>query len=286
VLETIGWREYLKSSPSVIKALLAPEYLLKGLRLKIALKLKGIPTYQNVSELSAEATEKLISVNFRTGNKRKSLTASSLLLHEGVIPNTALTRQANLDHSWNKQQQAWQVDGDSWGHSSNPNILIAGDSAGIFGGKSAEYSGRITGIELAFQLNKINEKQRNNLARIHKLRRARDRSVRKMLDKLYPPSSLNSITTNETLVCRCYEVTRQQVVDSIDKGCESADQVKSYLRCGMGPCQGRMCGVTINQILSKELDQPMEKIKYFNIRPPIKPITLRELSSLGSKEVR
>lgn len=284
VLETISWREYLAGSPSLFQALLAPEYLIKGMRLKLSLKRQGIPIYTNVTEVSAQGAELVDNVTFRTGGAKKTLPASTLLLHQGVIPNTTLSRQAKLTHIWNTQQQAWQAHTDMWGTSSQPNILISGDGAGIYGAKAAEYSGRLTGLEVAHQLDAISRQQRNKSARYFKLKRWRDISVRRMLDKLYPPSQLDSITSNETLVCRCYEVSKKQITDAIHSGCSSADQLKSYLRCGMGPCQGRMCGTTINYILAQELTLPIEKIKHFNIRSPIKPITLRELSSLENKE--
>lgn len=287
VLETVNWRNYLQGSTGILQALLAPEYLIKGMRIKLDLKRQGIPIHTDVRKISAQGTEHIESVSFRSGKSEISLPANSLLLHQGVIPNTALTRQAKLKHSWNKQQQAWQADSDNWGRSSNPNILIAGDGAGIFGAKNAEFSGRLTGLELAYQLGALNQQQRDKSAQPYKFKRWRDRKVRKMLDRLYPPRQLNEITTNETLVCRCYEISKQQIVESIKQhNCTTADQVKSYLRCGMGPCQGRMCGATINGIIAQELNSPVEKIKYFNIRPPIKPITLNELSFLNiDKEV-
>ena len=48
--------------------------------------------------------------------------------------------------------------------------------------------------------------------------------------------------------------------------------MKSFLRCGMGPCQGRFCGLTVSQIIAAELGVTMDEVGYFRIRPPLTPI--------------
>ncbi len=89
---------------------------------------------------------------------------------------------------------------------------------------------------------------------------------------------MRSPPADETIVCRCEEVTAGQVRQTVRDGCLGPNQVKSFLRCGMGPCQGRFCGLTVSQIIAAERSVAMDEVGYFRIRPPIKPIELGALA--------
>jgi len=56
--------------------------------------------------------------------------------------------------------------------------------------------------------------------------------------------------------------------------------MKSFVRCGMGPCQGRLCGLTTVEIIADCRGLPVKNIGYYRIRPPIKPITVGDLATL------
>ena len=67
-------------------------------------------------------------------------------------------------------------------------------------------------------------------------------------------------------------------------GSTGPNQMKSLLRCGMGPCQGRLCGLTITELIASARGVSPADVGYFRLRPPIKPITLAELASLPKSE--
>jgi hypothetical protein len=46
----------------------------------------------------------------------------------------------------------------------------------------------------------------------------------------------------------------------------------------MGPCQGRFCGATIEQIFAHETALGAQAVGHFNVRPPVKPVTLGQLA--------
>ncbi len=93
VLETTTFIAYLRALPHLPRALQASEYLLKGLRLKWQVRQAGIPVHSGICGLRAEGTSKLEAVCFTQRGQPQMLTAETLLLHEGVVPNTQLTRQ-------------------------------------------------------------------------------------------------------------------------------------------------------------------------------------------------
>ena len=62
-------------------------------------------------------------------------------------------------------------------------------------------------------------------------------------------------------------------------GCLGPNQAKSFGRCGMGPCQGRLCGLTVSETIAQARGVSPVEVGYYRIRPPIKPITLAELAT-------
>lgn len=107
--------------------------------------------------------------------------------------------------------------------------------------------------------------------------------MRSFLDYRYAPDNLAMLENEETLVCRCEEVSVAQLREHARLGCRGLNQTKTFSRCGMGPCQGRQCGLNAALVLADERQESPANIDYYRIRPVIKPVTLAEVASL-SKE--
>ena len=60
--------------------------------------------------------------------------------------------------------------------------------------------------------------------------------------------------------------------------------MKAFLRCGMGPCQGRLCGPTVVELIAQTRGTTPAETGYYRLRPPIKPVTLAELAALPQTE--
>jgi hypothetical protein len=60
--------------------------------------------------------------------------------------------------------------------------------------------------------------------------------------------------------------------------------MKSFLRCGMGPCQGRLCGLTVTELIAQARGVEPGEVGYYRIRPPVKPITVAELAALPKSD--
>ena len=84
------------------------------------------------------------------------------------------------------------------------------------------------------------------------------------------------------MVCRCEEVSAGQIRGYVAVGCQGPNQTKAFGRCGMGPCQGRLCGLTVTELIADARGVPPGDIGYYRIRPPIKPVTLGELAGEAS----
>jgi NADPH-dependent 2,4-dienoyl-CoA reductase/sulfur reductase-like enzyme len=162
-----------------------------------------------------------------------------------------------------------------------PGVLIAGDGAGIAGAQAAAWRGVLSAIAVVHAIQPGKKLAAERLARTAVEQFTRGR---KFLDALYRPASGFRRPTGDTIVCRCEEVTAREVQEAIALGCPGPNQMKAFLRCGMGPCQGRMCGLTVTEMIAKGRGVSRQDAGYFRIRPPVKPITVGELAALPKTE--
>lgn len=117
------------------------------------------------------------------------------------------------------------------------NVFAAGEITGIGGVEKALVEGELAGRVIAGQ---------DTSALQSKLRKALRFAAR--LEAAFAiREACHAITTPETIVCRCEDVTLGQV-----KRCRSARDAKLQTRCGMGPCQARVCGPTLERIFGPE----------------------------------
>ena len=61
--------------------------------------------------------------------------------------------------------------------------------------------------------------------------------------------------------------------------CE-VNEMKIVTRCGMGPCQGRMCGPALAEIMAADLEITPDQTGLLTIRPPLKPVPLEEIADM------
>ena len=129
------------------------------------------------------------------------------------------------------------------------------------------------------QLGAITLNERDKLSRNLRQSLQSHKSARPFLDKLFQPRQ-NQIVPNkeDVLVCRCEEVTVREIRETVRLGFQNPDRLKSMIRCGMGPCQARMCGLSVSEIIADEKQISPGEVGYFKIRSPIKPITIGQLA--------
>ena len=252
--------------------------MIKGLKKNIQVRRAGIPVLSAVHDLRAEGVERLENLYFTHRGKSKSLEVDTLLLHEGVVSNTQLTRQLGCDHDWYELQSYWHPLLDEWGNTSVEGVAVAGDGGIVAGALIAEASGHLAALEATYQLDKISRRRRDEDARIFRKKINIHRAIRPFLEHLFRPNPEILVPQDDsTLVCRCEEVTAGQVRQAVEWGALDLNRVKAYTRCGMGQCQGRMCGLTVAGIVAEAQGKSPREVGYYRCRPPLKPITLGQL---------
>ncbi len=254
--------------------------LRRGLALKARLWRSGMAVYREVTDIRLEGTTEVTGISFRSNGRPMSLATSLVALHEGVIPAQQITRSIGCVHCWDAAQHCFRPELDIWGNSSVPGVLVAGDGGGIAGGRAAEHAGRIAAAEVLRRLGRIDTADRDRLAAGSLRARAAERAVRAFLDALYPPPPSVRCPADDVVVCRCEEVTAGAVRGVVAQGCLGPNQAKSFLRAGMGPCQGRICGPVVAELLAEARGVGVAEIGYYRVRPPLKPVTLGELAAV------
>ncbi|MGJ5066442.1 FAD-dependent oxidoreductase [Bradyrhizobium oligotrophicum] len=277
ILDTTPRANYIAALPHALAFLTSP-YFGKGLAMMREVRAK-VRVISGVTELVAEGEGKLSAVSYATvGGKRATLAAELLLLHQGVVPNVNLAMVAGVGHRWNELQLCWTPVLDALGNSSIPGIAIAGDGAGIGGAQAALWRGRIAAASAIKAL----RPQAQVLDHSAQLKRAE--RARAFLDVLFQPAKQFRIPQGDTIVCRCEEITARDVLDSVAIGATGPNQLKAYRRTGMGPCQGRLCGLTVTELMAQARGKTPQEIGYYRLRAPVKPIMLSELAGLPKTE--
>jgi NADPH-dependent 2,4-dienoyl-CoA reductase/sulfur reductase-like enzyme len=279
ILETTLRGNIGRSLP-FLPGFLRSSYLREGFELVSEVRRRA-NLVRSVIALRAGGGDRLTDVTYRTGGGLEvTIRADMLLLHQGVVPNVNLAIALGCKHAWNEAQLCFTPVLDAWGQSSVATAAIAGDGGGIAGAVAAEQRGRLAALGAAFQLGHIDKVTRDRMAAPHQGALRQAQLGRRFLDRLFKPARRFRLPRGQTLVCRCEEVTARQVRDAAALERIGPNQLKAYLRCGMGPCQGRLCGLTVTELLADAHGVSPGEIGYYRLRPPVKPITVGELASL------
>jgi NADPH-dependent 2,4-dienoyl-CoA reductase/sulfur reductase-like enzyme len=276
LIDTTTTRDYLRTSSHVFGAILGWRDLWKGLGLLAAIRKAKIPFYSGASGIRVEGTDRAEAIIFNHGGRSVRIETPLVLLHQGIVPNTQISLALRAEHRWNPAQLCFEPVTDRYGRIPDSQVYLAGDGRGIAGAQASAVQGALGAIAVGAELGAVPD--RNAAAaplwrQLQKLTRSRS-----FLNALYQPKQENRVpAVADVVVCRCEEVTAAQIRGYVEAGCQGPNQTKAFGRCGMGPCQGRFCGLTVTELIADERGLPEDDIGYYRIRPPIKPIRLGQI---------
>jgi NADPH-dependent 2,4-dienoyl-CoA reductase/sulfur reductase-like enzyme len=142
-----------------------------------------------------------------------------------------------------------------------PNILCAGEPTGVGGVELSIVEGEIAGLAAVGRVDEAKGRFRE---------RARHRTFAHALDHAFRlRHELSSLPSPDTVVCRCEDVR----YSSLDRYA-SWRSAKLHTRCGMGPCQGRVCGPAVQFLFNWNSE---------SVRPPIFPVRVESLAASASE---
>ncbi|WP_408011247.1 (2Fe-2S)-binding protein [Pseudalkalibacillus sp. A8] len=80
-------------------------------------------------------------------------------------------------------------------------------------------------------------------------------------------------------MCRCEEITYEEIEEVIHHGAVSFDDIKRLTRCGMGPCQSKVCAHLVLQAIHEITGKPLVEIPIPRTRMPVSPIRIQTLAT-------
>ena len=253
-------------------------YFAKGRELVRTVR-RNVRLVEYVSAVAIGGEVAARSVRYSVDEREHTLAADCVLLHQGVVPDVNLAQATGCSLAWNDLQACFAPAIDAWGSTDVAGIYVAGDGGGIAGALAAAPRGRLAALAVASALGRSSHATRDPIARHDRAELATALRGRAFLDTLYRPTDAFRLPSGTTIVCRCEEVDAQTVIALARQGCAGPNQMKAYVRCGMGPCQGRFCGLTVNALIAREQQRDPADVGYYRLRFPVKPVTLTEIAA-------
>jgi len=212
-------------------------------------RLKGIRYVTGCWPTAAYGDEKLASVTLQRGSKRQQIECDYLACGFHLVPNLGLAEllDCNIEHG--------AVSVDEFQQTSVPHVYAAGETTGIGGLELSLVEGEIAGLAVA---------NRHDEARKLFLVKGKQKRFARILNETFAlRDELRDLVTNETIVCRC---------EDVQFGClskhDSWRAAKLQTRCGMGPCQGRVCGPAVEFLFGWQAE---------SVRPPAFPVRVESM---------
>src|SRR5215469_688290 len=213
-------------------------------------QLSGVPYKTNCWPLRANGAEKLESVTLRSGDRTWQESCDYLACGFHLVPNTELAALLGCE------LRAGFIHIDENQRTSIANIFAAGELTSIGGVDLSILEGQIAGYAASGQT--------AGAAQLAPQKRRLDRFAASLRETFALRDELRSLADPETIICRCEDVTLSRI-----RHHSSWRASKLHTRCGMGPCQGRICGPATEFLLGWKVD---------SIRPPIFAASLQSLA--------
>jgi D-hydroxyproline dehydrogenase subunit alpha len=256
----------------------------------LRLRRAGVPVLFSHLVAAAEGSDSVEAARLRpvdaawsaTGGPDVRFECDTLAIGYGFVPSTELARQAGCTHTWRSAAGGWVTDHDAWQRASRTGISVAGEVTGVAGAEQATEEGRLAALGILHELGKLDAGDAARLAAPVRRRLRRLRRFSALVQEQFEPrrAALAALADGPTVVCRCEEVTAEQLRSALaaHPHLGDVDAVKQLTRVGMGPCQGRFCQLTVAALTAAATGRGFAELGPFTARPPVKPIALGRLA--------
>ncbi|MEQ9813694.1 MAG: NAD(P)/FAD-dependent oxidoreductase [Azospirillaceae bacterium] len=214
----------------------------------------------------------------RADSAGRRIDCDALAIGHGLVPATELTRLLGAAHDYDQTAGGWIPRLGADQQTSVEGLFAAGDGTGISGADAAVLAGRLAALAAARHLGRLSEAALEQRARPIRRDLARARRFGAAMGALMAlRNGLAAQITPETIVCRCEDITRAEIDEAAASGVRTLNQLKSAIRCGMGPCQGRMCGDAAATLIASASRTDRSAVGQWTARAPIRPVQLADM---------
>ncbi|MGV8953020.1 MAG: FAD-dependent oxidoreductase [Cypionkella sp.] len=248
-----------------------PAILWRGLAMLAALHARGVPIREGSHAERIESTEEGLRVDWSGPRGGGQVLGDAVVIGHGLKPEQQLAELLGCRSSYDHGARQYLVETNAEGRTTVPFVYLAGDMAGIRGGHAAQFAGELAALAL------LEDLQRGNYAR---RRTALSRSLlaqnrfRTGLEQAFPfPEERVASLPDDTVVCRCENISAGDLRRAIALWKPTdVNRLKAMTRCGMGRCQGRLCGGVAASLLAAESGQAVGDVGCLRAQVPIKPL--------------
>ncbi len=207
---------------------------------------------------------------------KTEFTAKALTIGYGFVPNIELPVQAGCDLEYHKNKGGWVVKVDETLESSSRSVYAVGEITGIAGGKKSFIQGKLAAMSILKKMGRINARNRKKEVQTLISLNHQQAEYASFLNHLCQvPVSAYAAIPDETMICRCEEITMGTIKKNIREGFDTIGSLKKATRCGMGRCQGRICGPVIFDIITVLTQKSPESIGCSLSRAPVKNVNIK-----------
>jgi len=248
ICEQASWPSLARFAARLIRV---PPKIVQGLEL--GRQIGGVRFLANSWPLAAHGDHRLESVTISHAGKPEQIRCDYLACGFHLVPNVELASLLGCE----LQDGCVRVDDSQ--QTSVAGVLCAGEPTGIGGVELSLVEGEIAGLVAA---------GRPSEAKTLFRRREQYRNFARLLNRTFAlREELRHLSSPETIVCRCEDVSHSCLADQ-----RSWRAAKLHTRCGMGPCQGRVCGPAAQFLFQWTPD---------SVRPPVFPARIDTLANLA-----
>jgi NADPH-dependent 2,4-dienoyl-CoA reductase/sulfur reductase-like enzyme len=264
------------------------DFLKEGLKYVRRIQKAAVPLLRGHIILEAhgdrqveEAVIAKVDKNWRPKpNTARTVKVDAICLGYGLVPSTEITMLAECEHGYDLRLGGSIPLRKANMETTVPGIYAVGDGAGVAGRKAAIEEGCIVGISVASSLGYISGATAREQIKPHQKRLNKISRFRKILDDIsLPRRGLYELAKDDTVICRCEEVTFKQLKEALVDNTIQINDFKRMTRMGMGSCEGRMCGPSVSEMMRHRLNASVEDVGCLRPRPSIKPVALGVLAA-------
>jgi thioredoxin reductase/bacterioferritin-associated ferredoxin len=264
-----------------------PDLLRRGIRWMLDLRRSGVPLRfgRTVTAIHGDDAVREVDIRMvgsswsgRGDQPAETFAAGSVTIGHGLIPATEVARVLGVDHQYRAERGGWTPHVAADRSTNVPGVYIAGDCAGISGAAAASLTGALAGLTVARDIGAVSAARYEEVVWSIRSQLSRAERFGWTISQLMTPRvGLADAIARDTVVCRCEDVTRSTIDKAVEKGAQTLDQLKSTTRCGMGPCQGRICGEATADLMALARRRPRSEIGQWTARPPLRPVPLSQI---------
>jgi NADPH-dependent 2,4-dienoyl-CoA reductase/sulfur reductase-like enzyme len=209
-----------------------------------------------------------------TGGPERTFACDALAVGHGLVPGGEVPKILRAAHLFDRLRGGFIPERDAYGRTTIENLYACGDGTGIRGARPSAAAGRLAGLAAAHDADRLDAAAFAALAEpalqaLADYRPFADAVAGAMALK---PAQVAAIDP-ATVVCRCEDVTRAEIDAAVDAGAGDINQMKHFTRCGMGPCQGRMCGDVAAELVAQRRGVTREAVGFWTQRVPLRPVS-------------